>query len=52
MAVGEFEALTALAGYAFEHPATLSCRSSQIAGPLFDAKELDASAAARREGGS
>lgn len=38
-AVGEFEALTALAGYAFEHP--LDVLPEFVAhGPLFDAKEM------------
>lgn len=38
-AVGEFEALTALAGYAFEHPADVLPEFVEQ-GPLFDAKEM------------
>ena len=38
-AVGEFEALTALAGYAFEHPADVMPQVSEH-GPLFDAVEM------------
>lgn len=38
-AVGEFEALTALAGYAFEHPADVFPQLVEH-GPLFDAKGL------------
>lgn len=38
-AVGEFEALTALAGYAFDHPADVMPQVSEH-GPLFDAVEM------------
>jgi len=38
-AVGEFEALTALAGYAFEHPADILPHFVEH-GPLFDAVEM------------
>ena len=38
-AVGEFEALTALAGYAFERPADVLPEFSE-SGPLFDAHEM------------
>ena len=38
-AVGEFEALTSLAGYAFEHPADVFPQFVER-GPLFDAKRL------------
>ena len=39
-AVGEFEALTALAGYAFEHPDDVLPEFEERGGPLFDAKEI------------
>ena len=39
-AVGEFEALTALAGYAFEHPADVLPEFVDQGGPLFEAKEI------------
>jgi hypothetical protein len=38
-AVGEFEALTAIAGYAFEHPADVLPELIEV-GPLFDASDM------------